>query len=179
MVSNGNLVHQEEALLRAFDNDPDYDWVSWLPFYHDMGLIAGVLQPLYIGTTCTLMAPVAFVQRPSRWLEAISRYRANVSGAPDFAYDLCADKVTDIQKAGLDLSTWHVAFNGAEPVRARSHRRFAEAFAPCGFRAESLFPIYGLAESTLVVSAGPHTGFLVARKLRFSYRRCACRDSRS
>jgi acyl transferase domain-containing protein/acyl-CoA synthetase (AMP-forming)/AMP-acid ligase II/acyl carrier protein len=154
MVTNGNLVHQEEALLRAFDNDPTYDWVSWLPFYHDMGLIAGVLQPLYIGTTCTLLAPVAFVQRPSRWLEAISRYRANVSGAPDFAYDLCADKVTAAQKAGLDLSCWHVAFNGAEPVRARSHSRFAEAFAPCGFRGRSLFPIYGLAESTLVVTAG-------------------------
>jgi acyl transferase domain-containing protein/acyl-CoA synthetase (AMP-forming)/AMP-acid ligase II/acyl carrier protein len=154
MVSQGNLLHNQRALESSFGNDENSDYVSWLPLFHDMGLICTVLQPLYLGATSTLMSPVAFLQRPARWLEAISRYQARVSGAPDFAYDLCVDKVSDAQKKTLDLSSWGLAFNGAEPIRVRTLERFAAAFAPCGFRARSLFPCYGLAEATLIVSGG-------------------------
>ena len=154
MVSHGNLLDNQRAMEDAFGNDENSDYVSWLPLFHDMGLIGTVMQPLWLGTTCTLLSPVAFLQRPARWLEAVSRYRARVSGAPDFAYDLCAEKVTGAQKNGLDLSCWELAFNGAEPVRARTLERFAAAFAPCGFKARSLYPCYGLAEATLIVTGG-------------------------
>ncbi len=126
--------------------------LGWLPLYHDMGLIGTMLQPLYTGAVGYLMTPGAFLQRPARWLEAISRYRATTSGGPNFAYELCVRKVGEAEREGLDLSSWEVAFNGAEPVRAGTLRRFAEAFAPCGFRAAAFRPCYGLAEATLLVS---------------------------
>ncbi len=128
--------------------------VGWLPLYHDMGLIGNVLQPLYAGASCVLMPPLAFLQRPARWLRAISRYRATTSGGPSFAYDLCVRKVGPEERAELDLSSWQLAFNGAEPVRAETLERFAAAFSPCGFRRESFYPCYGLAEATLFVSGG-------------------------
>src|SRR3954449_12476909 len=152
MVSHGNLLHNEELIRRAFGQSAGSVVLGWLPLYHDMGLIGTVLQPLYTGAVCYLMNPGAFLQRPARWLEAISRYRATTSGGPNFAYELCVRKVGKAEREGLDLSSWEVAFNGAEPVRAATLRRFAEAFEPCGFRASAFRPCYGLAEATLLVS---------------------------
>ncbi|HKV13291.1 MAG TPA: AMP-binding protein, partial [Thermoanaerobaculia bacterium] len=152
MVSHGNLLHNEELIRQAFEQSSDSVVLGWLPLYHDMGLIGTVLQPLYTGSVCYLMTPGAFLQRPARWLEAISRYRATTSGGPNFAYELCVRKVGEAEREGLDLSSWQVAFNGAEPVRAATLRRFAQAFAPCGFSASAFRPCYGLAEATLLVS---------------------------
>jgi acyl transferase domain-containing protein/acyl-CoA synthetase (AMP-forming)/AMP-acid ligase II/acyl carrier protein len=155
MVTHGNLVGNSELIRRCFGTVPDGEGVTWLPFHHDMGLIGGLLQALYCGASCTLLAPAAFLQRPLRWIEAVSRTGALVSGGPNFAYDLCADKATPERIAGLDLSKWRVAFNGAEPVRADTIERFARGFAPCGFRREAFLPCYGMAETTLMVSGGP------------------------
>src|SRR5262249_13079555 len=133
---------------------PESQGVIWLPPYHDMGLIGWILQPLYGGFPVVLMSPVAFLQNPLRWLQAISRYGATTSGGPNFAYDLCVRKSTPAQRAGLDLRRWQVAFNGAEPIRSDTLERFAETFAACGFRREAFYPCYGLAEATLIVSGG-------------------------
>src|SRR4051812_16232855 len=152
MVSHGNLLHNEELIRQTFEQSAGSVVLGWLPLYHDMGLIGTVLQPLYTGAVCYLMNPGAFLQRPARWLEAVSRYRATTSGGPNFAYELCVRKVGEAEREGLDLSSWEVAFNGAEPVRAATLRRFTEAFEPCGFRASAFRPCYGLAEATLLVS---------------------------
>ncbi len=152
VVTHGNLADNEEAIRRAFGMSESSVVVGWLPLYHDMGLIGNVLQPLWAGARAVLMAPLSFLQRPALWLETVSRYRATTSGGPDFAYGLCARKVSEEEKAGLDLSGWRVAFNGAEPVRAETVERFAAAFASCGFRREAFFPCYGLAEATLFVT---------------------------
>jgi len=154
MVSHGNLAHNERMIQAAFGQDEESVVVGWLPLYHDMGLIGNVLQPLWSGGRCVLMAPAAFLQRPRRWLEAIDRYRATTSGGPNFAYDLCARRIGPAEREGLDLSSWRVAFNGAEPVRAETLERFAAAFAPCGFRRQAFFPCYGLAEATLLAAGG-------------------------
>jgi amino acid adenylation domain-containing protein len=154
MLTHANLLANLELIRRAFALTPEDRGVFWLPPYHDMGLIGGILSPLYVGFPATLMAPVAFLQRPARWLRAISRERATVSGAPNFAYDLCVDKVAAAERDELDLASWQVAFNGAEPVRAETLERFVETFGPRGFRREAFFPCYGLAESTLLVSGG-------------------------
>jgi acyl-CoA synthetase (AMP-forming)/AMP-acid ligase II len=157
MVSHGNLLHNEEMIRQAYGQTADSVIVGWLPLYHDMGLIGNVLQPLFLGARCVLFSPIAFLQSPKRWLAAISRYRATTSGGPNFAYDLCVRKIGEADRADLDLSTWDVAFNGAEPVRAETMERFAAAFAGCGFRPRAFFPCYGLAEATLFVAgaAGP------------------------
>ncbi|HEY0366677.1 MAG TPA: condensation domain-containing protein, partial [Pyrinomonadaceae bacterium] len=152
MVSHGNLLHNEQLIQQAFAQTESSIIVGWLPLYHDMGLIGNVLQTLYVGARCILMSPPAFLQSPVRWLQAISSFGATTSGGPNFAYDLCVRKVTDEQRAQLDLSTWKVAFNGAEPIRPETLKRFAKTFAPCGFKAEALHPCYGLAEATLFVS---------------------------
>jgi acyl carrier protein len=128
--------------------------VSWLPPYHDMGLIGGILESLYVGGCAVLMSPNSFIRRPERWLQLISEHRASVSGAPNFAYDLCVRNIPAEMRSQFDLSSWRVAFCGAEPVRADTLRRFAEAFAPCGFREEALYPCYGMAETTLLASGG-------------------------
>ena len=154
MVTHGNLLHNERMIGAAFGMDEDSVVVGWLPLYHDMGLIGNVLQPLHAGGRCVLMSPVSFLQRPMRWLEAISRYRGTVGGGPNFAYELCARKASPEALAGLDLSSWQVAYNGAEPVRASTLERFAEVFAPSGFRREAFYPCYGLAEATLFVTGG-------------------------
>jgi acyl transferase domain-containing protein/acyl-CoA synthetase (AMP-forming)/AMP-acid ligase II/acyl carrier protein len=154
MVTHGNLLHNSSLIERYCQHPPDAHGVTWLPLYHDLGLIGGILQPLYAGYDSTILTPASFLQRPVRWLQAISRTRATYSGAPNFAYDLCARKVTAEQKKSLDLSSWELVANGAEPVRPETIERFSEAFAPCGFRRESFYPCYGLAEATLVVSAG-------------------------
>ncbi len=152
MVSHGNLLHNSDLIYRAFDHSPQSQGVIWLPPYHDMGLIGGILQPLYGSFPVTLMSPASFLMRPLRWLQAVSQYRATTSGGPNFAYELCARKITEQQKATLDLSSWKVAFAGAEPIRAQTLETFAEAFACSGFTREAFLPCYGLAESTLFVT---------------------------
>lgn len=153
MVSHGNLLHNEWMLQTASGNHERTIQLGWLPFYHDMGLIGNVLHALYIGSTYIFMSPTDFLQRPYRWLEAITKYRATVSGGPNFAYDLCLRKITDEQMSTLDLSSWEIAFNGAEPVRSETIERFSEKFADCGFRKEAFWPCYGLAEGTLLVTS--------------------------
>ncbi|MCI0485404.1 MAG: LLM class flavin-dependent oxidoreductase [Blastocatellia bacterium] len=170
MVTHSNLLHNSGALAYAFEYSPESQCVSWLPVYHDMGLIGGVLQPLYGGFPCALMSPASFLQSPFRWLEAITRFKGTISGAPNFAYELCVSKIGPEQRAHLDLSSWEVAFNGSEPIRAETLDRFAEAFEPCGFRKEAFFACYGLAESTLIVSGGerrigPSIKSVASRKL--------------
>ena len=160
LITHANLLHNEEMIRRGFDQTADSVIVSWLPLYHDMGLIGGVLQPLYVGARCILMSPTAFLQQPARWLRAIGRYRATTSGGPNFAYDLCVRNVREEDRADLDLSSWRVAFNGSEPVRSATLQRFADAFHGCGFQPRSFLPCYGLAEATLFVAgaavgAGP------------------------
>jgi len=160
MVSHGNLLHNLGCIKRCFAAKSGEAGLIWLPPYHDMGLIGGILQPIYADCHTVLMPPLAFIQRPIRWLEGISKYRADVSGGPDFAYALCVDRTTPAQREGLDLSCWRLAFTGAEPIRPDTLDRFTEAFAPYGFRREAFYPCYGLAEATLLLTgaqagAGP------------------------
>lgn len=155
-VSHGNLLANEQLIRHGFgiDLNPDDVIVSWLPLYHDMGLIGGLLQPIFSGIPCVLMAPGYFLARPLRWLEAISQYRGTISGGPDFAYRLCSERISESAIAGLDLSHWRVAFSGSEPIRQDSLDTFAERFAGCGFSPNSFFACYGLAEATLFVTGG-------------------------
>ncbi|WP_067677079.1 fatty acyl-AMP ligase [Nocardia miyunensis] len=164
MVTHRNLVANEEMIRRSFGHDRDSTLVGWAPFFHDQGLIGNALQPLYVGATGVQMAPATFIRRPLLWLSAISRYRGHTSGGPNFAFDACVARLAAgaEPEPGLDLSSWQVAFNGAEPIRADTLSRFAEAFAPYGFRAQALYPCYGLAEATLLAAgsvkgAGAHT----------------------
>ncbi|UCC64491.1 MAG: AMP-binding protein, partial [Anaerolineae bacterium] len=166
MLTHGNLLHNSALIHRCFEHTPESQGVIWLPPYHDMGLIGGILQPLYGGFPVTLMSPLAFLQRPYRWLLAISRHRATTSGGPNFAYDLCVRKTTPEQRATLDLSSWEVAFNGSEPVRNETMERFATTFHPCGFRKEAFYPCYGLAEATLIVSGGAKAAPPVTRVVK-------------
>ena len=161
MVTHGNLVHNLESIREGFQLNFQQQGVEntgkgvfWLPAYHDMGLIGGILTSLYVGGVSVLMSPTDFLRRPIRWLQAITKYRANVSGAPNFAYELCVEKTTAEQRAELDLSSWRVGFCGAEPIRAETLERFVEVFEPCGFQPESFYPCYGLAESTLLAAGG-------------------------
>ncbi|HEU5414182.1 MAG TPA: condensation domain-containing protein, partial [Candidatus Angelobacter sp.] len=151
VISHGNLLHNSSLLRDAFDYSPESVCVSWLPVFHDMGLIGSVLQPIHGDFPCIFMSPMSFLESPYRWLNAISKYRARLSGAPNFAYELCARSIGE-QRNNLDLSSWEVAFNGAEPVRSATLQRFAAAFAPCGFRPAAFLTCYGLAEATLIVS---------------------------
>ncbi|MBW4615275.1 MAG: fatty acyl-AMP ligase [Desmonostoc vinosum HA7617-LM4] len=157
MVSHDNLMYNEKMIKAAFGHTEKTVVVGWLPVFHDMGLIGNVLQPPYLGVPCFLMSPVDFLQKPLRWLQAVSHYKATTSGGPNFAYDLCIRKATPEQLAELDLSNWEVAFTGAEPVRAETLEQFASTFAPCGFRKEAFYPCYGMAETTLIVSGGEKT----------------------
>ena len=125
--------------------------VSWLPHFHDMGLIDGILQPIYSGFLGVLMPPIAFLGRPIQWLQAISKYRATHCGGPNFAYDLCVNKVSPKQRETLNLSCWQTAYNGAEPIRSQTLEKFTQTFQSCGFQANFFYPCYGLAESTLMV----------------------------
>ncbi|HEY0603114.1 MAG TPA: condensation domain-containing protein [Herpetosiphonaceae bacterium] len=157
MLSHRNLLHNLSLIHRFYGMSPESQGVIWLVPYHDMGLIGGILAPLYGGFPVTLMPPVAFLQKPLRWLQTISRCRGTISGGPNFAYSLCLTKIPPEEREGLDLSSWQVAFNGAEPVREQTMRSFAEAFAPYGFRYEAFYPCYGLAEATLIVAGGLYT----------------------
>lgn len=168
MVSHGNILHNEKLIEKAFEHSSQTIFAGWLPLFHDMGLIGNVLQPIYLGIPCVLMPPVAFLQSPVRWLKAISNYGATTSGGPNFAYDLCAQKVSEAQKSELDLSSWSIAFNGAEPVRHHTLTRFTTAFAQCGFRPESFYPCYGMAETTLIVSGSNKSAAPVVRSINKS-----------
>lgn len=153
-LTHRNLMSNSEAIFRRFGHCRESRAVSWLPPHHNMGLIGGIIQPLYGGFPVTLMAPADFLRRPVRWLEEISRIRATTSGGPNFAYDLCLQKTTGEERAQLDLSSWLIAFNGSEPVRAQTMERFARAFAASGFRSEAFQPYYSLAEATHLVTGG-------------------------
>ena len=153
-ITHTNLTRNSASIERHFGHDETKVGVIWLPPYHDMGLIGGILQTIYSGFRTVLMTPTSFLMRPYRWLQTISEYRGTTSGAPNFAFDLAVDKTTPEQRATLDLSSWEVAFTGAEPVRKETLERFADTFAPCGFRREAFFPCYGLAEATLMVTGG-------------------------
>ncbi|MEL7038599.1 MAG: AMP-binding protein [Cyanobacteria bacterium J06592_8] len=157
MVTHQNLMHNERLIKMAMGHSEKTIFVGWLPLFHDMGLVGNVLQPLYLGIPSILMSPVAFLQKPIRWLQAISRYKATTSGGPNFAYDLCVQKIKPEQCTDLDLSSWNVAFNGAEPVRAETLEKFTQTFAPLGFRPQAFYPCYGMAETTLFVSGGLQT----------------------
>ncbi|MEM9291575.1 MAG: amino acid adenylation domain-containing protein [Acidobacteriota bacterium] len=174
-VTHGNLLHNEELIRRAFRMSPGETSsreapsgevpsgkvpstsrvLGWLPLYHDMGLIGNALQPLYVGCEAVLMSPVDFVRRPARWLRAVSEFAADTSGGPNFAYDLCTEKIADEEMEGVDLSHWRVAFNGSEPIRASTLEAFSRRFGRWGFTRRAFVPCYGLAEATLLVSATP------------------------
>ncbi len=152
MLSHGNIMYNVMAIVYSFETTQTGLGITWLPTYHDMGLVGGVLKPLYFGRPNVLMSPMAFLQKPVRWLRAITKYRATVSGGPNFAYDLCTQKITDEEMEGLDLRSWQVAFNGAEPIRPATLADFCQRFASVGFREEAFFPCYGMAETTLIVT---------------------------
>ena len=143
MVSHAGLMHNERLIEESFRHGAGTVVVGWPPFFHDMGLIGNLLQPLYLGTTSVFMSPMSFLQSPVRWLKAISDYRGTTSGGPNFAFELCATKIGPEQREGLDLRSWELAFCGSEPVRKDTMDRFAAAFAPCGFAPAALYPCYG------------------------------------
>ncbi|MCU0960941.1 MAG: aminotransferase class I/II-fold pyridoxal phosphate-dependent enzyme [Pirellulaceae bacterium] len=152
MLTHANIMYNVRAIVYSFESTQQGLGVTWLPTYHDMGLVGGVLKPLFFGRPNVLMSPMAFLQKPVRWLRTVSKYRATVSGGPNFAYDLCTQKITDEEMEGLDLSCWQVAFNGAEPIRPATLADFCQRFGPVGFREEAFFPCYGMAETTLIVT---------------------------
>ncbi len=152
------MLHNAAIQRRAWNLSPASVGVSWLPLYHDLGVISCLLQPVFVGFHTVLMSPADFVQRPLRWLQAISRYRGTFAGGPNFAFDLCVRGTTPAQRAQLDLRSWETAFNGAEPIRPESLDRFADAFASAGFRRSALYPCYGLAEANFVSGMKPGAG---------------------
>lgn len=152
MVSHRNLLANLELIRQTFGTSEDSVAVFWLPFHHDMGLIGGILEPLYCGCEATFISPLAFIHRPARWLQLISDLKATISGGPNFAYEECVRRISPAVRSSLDLSSWKVAFCGAEPIHAETLQRFAEAFAGCGFQSTSFLPCYGLAEATLLVT---------------------------
>ena len=154
ILTHRNLLHNSQMILQGFEHTRTGRGVFWLPSYHDMGLIGGIVQPLYCGRPNVIMSPLSFLQKPFRWLAAITKYKATTSGGPNFAYDLCVRNITDAQVDELDLRSWTVAFNGAEPVLAETMEAFARKFERCGFRYEAFYPCFGLAEGTLIVSGG-------------------------
>lgn len=163
MVSHANLMANERALAAAMSMGAADTMVSWLPLYHDMGLICGMLGPLHGGYPLVLMQPSYFLEQPVRWLQAMARHRATITGGPDFAFRLCAQRVTPAQLEGIDLSAWRLAYSGSEPVRADTLEDFVNTFAPAGFAPGAVYPCYGLAEGTLIVSGGQRGGGMTAR----------------
>lgn len=155
MLNHRNLIANSELILEAFDPRGEFVGMTWLPTYHDMGLVGGVLMPLYTGRPNVLMSPMTFLQRPARWLQGISKYGVTISGGPNFSFQLCADKILDSEMEGVDLSKWQIAFNGAEPIRASTLDAFADRFEKYGFNRSAALPCYGMAETTLIVTGGP------------------------
>ncbi len=159
MITHGCLMQNQEMLMQAFGHTSDLVGVGWLPLFHDMGLIGNVIQPIYAGGYCVMMSPVSFVQKPIRWLQAISKYQGTTSGAPNFAYDLLCDRITAAEVSQLDLSSWQVAFCGAEPVQTITLEEFNLKFASCGFKSTAFYPCYGMAEATLMITGGDRTKY--------------------
>jgi acyl-CoA synthetase (AMP-forming)/AMP-acid ligase II/acyl carrier protein len=168
VVRHGNLRHNLAAIAKYFRLTEESRGFSWLPPYHDMGLVGGILTPVYASIPVQLMSPLDFLKNPLSWLRQISETRTTASGGPNFAYDLCLRRIGDGDLEGLDLSSWSVAFSGAEPVRWRTLDAFARKLAPAGFRPSAFFPCYGLAEATLIVSGGYWEGTVLrgTRRLR-------------
>jgi acyl-CoA synthetase (AMP-forming)/AMP-acid ligase II len=152
MVSHENIMYNERMMYEACKYTKNVIFMNWLPLYHDLGLIGHILATVYVGSHCIIMSPIAFLQKPVRWLKAISRYKATGSGAPNFAYDLCVRKITPEQRQQLDLTCWNIAVNAAEFVLKETLERFAEVFEPCGFQKKAFFQAYGMAEATLYIS---------------------------
>ena len=157
MISHENLIENIQDFSKHFGLSEDSVSVSWLPLFHDMGLIAHVILPVIMGCHTVLMDPLEFIKRPCRWLKAISQYKGTFSGAPNFAYDLCVSRISAEEQSTLDLSSWETAYNGSEPVRASTLKRFCDRFAENGFKPAAFYPVYGLAEATLMV-AGKNCG---------------------
>ncbi|MGV3484735.1 MAG: aminotransferase class I/II-fold pyridoxal phosphate-dependent enzyme, partial [Planctomycetaceae bacterium] len=155
MLTHRNVLANCEMIIDGFEPKREYRGMAWLPAYHDMGLVGGILQPMYFGRDATLMSPMTFLQRPARWLQTISRLGIQISGGPNFAYQLCVDKIDDAELSGVDLSCWKIAFNGAEPIRPSTLAAFTARFAKFGFERSAFTPCYGMAETTLMVTAGP------------------------
>ncbi len=164
-IAHNNLLHNLKAIHQCFQHTTQSQGVIWLPPYHDMGLIGGVLQPLYGNFPVVLMSPLIFLQNPLRWLKAISRYRGTTSGGPNFAYDLCVRKFKPDLDLDLDLSSWDLAFNGAEPINHETLKKFTATFRPYGFRPEAFYPCYGMAEATLIISGGNKKSFAVTKTI--------------
>lgn len=184
MIDHDNLVQNAILTKKGMELDSSIRCVSWLPAYHDMGLMGAILEPLYLGGLSILMAPASFLQQPMRWLQAISRFRANTSGGPNFAFDLCMRKVTPEVMETLDLSCWELAFTGSEPIHAKTLKRFYHTFALCGLREEALYPCYGMAEATLFLSGGlreevPQISRFVPETLEQDYPRLADEGDRT
>lgn len=158
MLTHRNVLANCELIIDGFQPKRSYKGMAWLPAYHDMGLVGGILQPMYFGRPAMLMSPMTFLQRPERWLQTISRHGIQISGGPNFAYQLCVDKIDDSEMVGVDLSDWQIAFNGAEPIRPKTLDAFVERFSKYGFRREAFLPCYGMAETTLIVTGGPSEG---------------------
>jgi acyl-CoA synthetase (AMP-forming)/AMP-acid ligase II len=154
MITHQNILYNQEIIRQGFAHTDSTIVVGWLPLFHDMGLIGNILQPLYLGTESILMSPVALAQQPFEWLKAITYYKATTSGGPNFAYDLLCLKATPEKLAELDLSSWSVAFSGAETVRAKTISQFSDLFASCGFQKSAFYPCYGMAETTLFITGG-------------------------
>lgn len=167
MVSHANVLHNLGVIARSYRLTPSERGVTWLPPYHDLGLVGGLLTPLFLGFPAAIMSPVAFLQRPARWLHAMTRYHATVSVGPTFAFDLCVRRTRPEEREAFDLSAWAVACIGGEPVRHEILERFVEVFSPRGFRREALGPGYGLAEATMFFSgSGPDAPPVVRTVLR-------------
>ena len=164
VISHRNVMCNQWMFQQALRTSEDSVVVSWLPHFHDMGLVAVIQRAIYVGMPVVLMAPIEFIRRPVQWLRAISKYRASMTLAPNFAYDLCVERVKDVCIAELDLSCWQVALNGSEPVKTETMKRFAEKFAKTGFRTESFYPGYGLAEATVFVSTRVSSQSVVSRR---------------
>lgn len=158
MLTHRNVLANCELIIDGFQPERSFKGMAWLPAYHDMGLVGGILQPMYFGRAAMLMSPMTFLQRPERWLQTISRHGIQISGGPNFAYQLCVDKIDDSEMTGVDLSDWQIAFNGAEPIRPKTLDAFVERFSKFGFRREAFLPCYGMAETTLIVTGGPIEG---------------------
>lgn len=167
MLSHANLMHNCRSIRGAFGVKQEVS-VSWLPMYHDMGLVGGLLEPVFAGVTAMLLAPGKFLQDPLTWLAMISKYRATISGGPNFAYDYCVRRITDKQRATLDLSSWKVAFVGAEPIQPDTLERFAAAFMSCGFNPTAFYPCYGMAEATLMISGATRGTGATTRSFLYS-----------
>lgn len=163
MIDHRNLIVNQQMLAEGLKNDSDTVIVSWLPLFHDMGLITKMLHATYLGVPSHHTLPSTFIRQPFLWLKAISEYGGTFSGGPNFAYDLCVQRINERRKAELDLSSWRIAMNGSEPIREATQRAFTEAFAECGFNPKTFNPCYGLAEATVYVSGYPaRAGYSVA-----------------